>query len=150
MIVTTVAVVVEVFAAGMVLWRVSSPRTFERWITRSPRAGLLGWWRYRRVWRRRMTACGLHIVHGDAVLIPRLRAVRIGSTSDRVTVGMLHGQSPQQYENQASDIAEAFGVPACRASLIGPSTVEIVVHQTDSDAGPLVPVRVESRWKDAA
>lgn len=145
MTVTTVAVVVGVFAAGMVLWRVSSPQTFERWITRSPRARFLTWWRYRRVWRRRMTACGLRVRHGDNVLIPRLRAVEIGSSADRLTVQMLHGQCPQQYENRVSDIADAFGVPACRAALVGPSTVEIVVYQTDSDTDSMVPLRAESR-----
>ncbi|MQY19333.1 hypothetical protein [Nocardia macrotermitis] len=151
MTVSTVAVVVAgVCVAGMVLWRLWSPQTFERWILWAPRAWFLGWWRYRRVWTKRMSACGLSVTYGDSVLIPRLRSVRVGRTTDRLLVRMCAGQSPWDYEGRAWRIADTFGVHECRAQIVGPSTVGIVLRQSDSGEESMALPRLGARGKDAA
>src|SRR5690606_13041549 len=79
-------VVAGVSTAGMVLWRVSSPQTFERWFTGRVRSRFLTWFRYRRRWTKVMNACGLTLLDGDRVLVPRLVSVHIGQTLDTVRV----------------------------------------------------------------
>ncbi|WP_040817353.1 hypothetical protein [Nocardia jiangxiensis] len=150
MITTTVAAVVGCAAAGMVLWRLRSPQTFERWITRSPRARFLIWWRYQRVWTRRMIACGLFVRRGDSVLIPRLGAVQIGRGVDRLQVRMCEQQTPWDFENRVAQIAHTFGAQECRARIIGPSTVGMVLRQSDSHDESLTLPRLETGWRDAA
>ncbi|MFQ6331690.1 hypothetical protein ACLMAL_36980 [Nocardia sp. CWNU-33] len=130
---TSVVVVVGVFIAGMVLWRGRSPQTFERWIASPVCARYLAWYRYRRRWTRLMTAARLTRTTDDgATRVPRLLSVRIGEATDRVRVRMLDGHCPADYENRTTQLAGTFGVRGCDATLIGPGTVEIVLHQQDS------------------
>ncbi|MGW4774962.1 hypothetical protein ACWEO2_43925 [Nocardia sp. NPDC004278] len=126
----TAAFAGEAMFAGMVLWRVRSPRTFRRWISAPLRARYLTWYRYRLRWSRRMTAARLALTTADGVTrVPRLLSVRIGDTADRVRVRMLDGHCPADYENRTTHLATAFGVPGCDAAIVGPGTVEIVLYQ---------------------
>ncbi|WP_406235314.1 hypothetical protein [Nocardia sp. NBC_01009] len=129
---TSVVVVAGVFIAGMVLWRHRSPQTFERWITSPVRARYLAWYRYRRRWTRLMTAARLTLTTDGTTRVPRLLSVRIGHTTDRVRVRMLDGHCPADYENRTTHLAGTFGVQGCDAALVGPGTVEIVLHQPNS------------------
>ncbi|WP_067833351.1 hypothetical protein [Nocardia lijiangensis] len=148
------AVVVGVFAAGMVLWRRRSPETFERWITTRAKHRFLTWLRYRRRWARLMTACHLTVTTDDRTATPRLLAVQIGDSVDRVRVRMLPGHCPADWENRVEHLAHAFGVLECRARIVGPSTVELAFRHQDSLAKPvtLPSAQVEWLWdqKDAA
>lgn len=143
-------VVVGVFAAGMVLWRVRSPQTFERWITGRARSRFLTWWRYRRNWVRRMTACGLSMTRGDSVLIPRLQSVQIGASVDRLRVRMLEGQCPDDYENRVSHLAHTFGARECRAVIVGPGLFELVMRHRDSLAEVITLPGIAGKRKDVA
>ncbi|MGY4102715.1 hypothetical protein ACW2Q0_24620 [Nocardia sp. R16R-3T] len=126
--------------AGMLLWRFRSPRTFRRWIGAPLRARYLGWFRYRLRWTRRMTAARLALTTADGVTrVPRLLSVRIGDTTDRVRVRMLHGHCPADYENRTIRLAEVFGVPGCDAAIVGPGTVEIVLYQQLSPTAVALP-----------
>ncbi|WP_431956417.1 hypothetical protein [Nocardia lijiangensis] len=147
------AVVVGVSAAGMVLWRRRSPETFERWITSRARTRFLTWLRYRRRWTRLLTACHLTVTTDDRTATPRLLAVQIGDSVDRVRVRMLPGHCPADWENRVEHLAHAFGAQDCRATITGPATVELVFRHGDSLADPIELPHIEGglSWnKDAA
>ncbi|WP_280255195.1 hypothetical protein [Nocardia wallacei] len=126
------AVAVGVFAAGIMLWRRRRPEMFERWVTSRARARFLAWWRYRRLWTKRLHACHLTVRDDEAVWVPRLVGVEIGESLDRLRVRMLPGQCPDDYNNRVERIAHTFGAHACRATVAGPSVMELVLRQSDS------------------
>ncbi|MEV4156603.1 hypothetical protein AB0J48_26630 [Nocardia salmonicida] len=124
--------------AGMVLWRVSSPQTFERWFTGRVRSRFLAWFRYRRRWATMLTACGLATREGDRVFVPRLVSVKIGDTLDTVRARMLPGHSPDAWTHRADHFAHGFGAQQAKVRLAGPGRVEIVFRRSDSLAAPVV------------
>ncbi|WP_405149913.1 hypothetical protein OG308_09150 [Nocardia salmonicida] len=131
--------VAAVAVAGMVLWRVSSPQTFERWLTGRIRSRWLTWFRYSRRWATVMAACQLTKTDSnDRVLIPRLVDAQIGESLDRVKAKMLPGHSPSDWENRVEHLAHAFGTRHAQAAIVGPSLVEITFRRSDSLAEPIV------------
>ncbi|MFD4462478.1 hypothetical protein [Nocardia sp. NPDC058480] len=130
--------VAVVAVAGMVLWRVSSPQTFECWFTGRARTRFLTWFRYRRRWTTMTTACGLSTRDGDRVFIPRLVSVQIGESLDTVRARMLPGHCPDTWTNRADHFAHGFGAQQAKVSLVGPGLVEITFRRTDSLADPVV------------
>ncbi|WP_405151051.1 hypothetical protein OG308_15725 [Nocardia salmonicida] len=130
--------VAGVAVAGMVLWRVLSPQTFERWLTGRIRSRWLTWFRYRRRWAAVMDACLLTKKDGDRVSVPRLIGVRIGESLDTVRVKMLPGHAPSDWENRAEHLAHAFGTRHAQASVVGPSLVEITFRRSDSLVDPVI------------
>ncbi|WP_280256158.1 hypothetical protein [Nocardia wallacei] len=130
-------VVVGVFATGIMLWRWRRPEMFERWITSRARTRFLIWWRYRRHWASHLNACHLTVRDDETVRVPRLVAAEIGATVDRLTVRMLPGQCPDDYTNRVSPLAHTFGAQECRASVVGPGVLELVLRQSDSLAEPI-------------
>ncbi|WP_278260603.1 hypothetical protein [Nocardia sp. AG03] len=130
--------VAGVSTAGMVLWRVSSPQTFERWFTGRVRSRWLSWFRYRRRWAKVMNACGLTLLDGERVLVPRLVSVHIGQTLDTLRVRMLIGHSPDLWEKQVVRLAHAFDCTHATARLIGAGLFAITFHRTDFADEPVV------------
>ncbi|WP_405149365.1 hypothetical protein OG308_05645 [Nocardia salmonicida] len=131
--------VAGVAVAGMVLWRVSSPQTFERWLTGRIRSRWLTWVRYRRRWATVMAACQLTKTdHNDRVITPALVGVRIGESLDVVRAKMLPGHSPSDWENRVEHLAHAFGTRHAQAAIVGASLVEITFRRADSLAEPIV------------
>ncbi|WKG08241.1 hypothetical protein QX204_24695 [Nocardia sp. PE-7] len=131
--------VAGVAVAGMVLWRVSSPQTFERWLTGRIRSRWLSWFRYSRCWVTVMAACQLTKTDSnDRVLSPRLVDVRIGESLDVVKAKMLHGQAPSDWENRVEHLAHAFGTRHAQVAIVGPSLVAITFRRSDSLAEPIV------------
>jgi S-DNA-T family DNA segregation ATPase FtsK/SpoIIIE len=131
--------VAGVAVAGMVLWRVSSPQTFERWLTGRIRSRWLTWARYSRRWATVMAACQLTKTDiNDRTITPRLVDVQIGESLDVVKAKMLPGHSPGDWENRVEHLAHAFGTRHAQASIVGPSLVEITFRRSDSLAEPIV------------
>lgn len=124
--------------AGMVLWRLRSPQTFERWLSGRIRSRWLAWYRYRRRWVSVMGACSLTKSTGDTVQIPRLVSVHIGESLDTVRAKMLPGHSPADWENRAEQLGHAFGTRHAHAAIVGPALVEIAFRRSDSLAEPVV------------
>jgi len=122
---------------GMVLWRVRSPRTFQRWVTGRARARFLAWFRYRRRWVRLMTACHLVVLDGDRVRVPRLLEVWIGDYGDVVAVRMVAGHCPDDYTQRVEQLAHAFGAQECRVTVTGPGVLELDFRYHDSLADPV-------------
>ncbi|WP_181698789.1 hypothetical protein [Nocardia sp. GTS18] len=130
--------VAGVAAAGMVLWRASSPQTFERWLTGRIRSRWMTWFRYRRRWATVMAACQLTKTdNNDRVIVPALAGVRIGESLDVVKAKMLPGHSPSDWENRVEHLAHAFGTRHAQAAIVGASLVEITFRRSDSLAAPI-------------
>ncbi|WP_280408939.1 hypothetical protein [Nocardia brasiliensis] len=129
-------VIAVMWLAGMVAWRLRSPRTFERAITSRARNRFLIWWRYRSRWTRLLGACKLTAITDSSTIVPRLLGVQIGASSDRVRVRMLHGQCPADWESRADNLAHAFAALDCRVRIAGPGLVELRFRRTDSLADP--------------
>ncbi|MFI9535445.1 hypothetical protein ACIG56_19625 [Nocardia fusca] len=131
------------FTSVLLLWRKARPEMFDRWITDRARTRFLTWWRYRRNWARLMKACRLIITTETRTVTPKLLAVGIGHGTDRVQLRMLEGQSPADFEMRADTIAHAFKAEQCRASIIGPATVELRFRFGDALADAVVLPRVD-------
>ncbi|MFI5540295.1 hypothetical protein ACIA5H_28275 [Nocardia sp. NPDC051900] len=132
-----------VSVAGLLWWQRARPEAFDRWVTRRARVRFLTWHRYRRRWVKLMRACHLSIDRGDRTFIPRLLGVEIGPATDRVRVRMLDGHCPADFENRVTQLAHAFGVLDCRATIIGPGTVELAFRRSDSLAETVILPRVD-------
>ncbi|MEU4807910.1 hypothetical protein AB0H20_01785 [Nocardia fluminea] len=130
--------VAGVAVAGMVLWRVLSPQTFERWFTGRARSRFLTWFRYRRHWITMTNACGLSTRDGERTFIPRLVSVQIGESLDTVRARMLPGHCPDTWIHRADHFAHGFGAQKAKVSLVGPGLVEIVFRRSDSLAAPVL------------
>lgn len=131
------------FTAMLLLWRKTRPEMFDRWITDRARTRFLTWWRYRRNWARLMKACRLVVTTETRTVTPKLLAVGIGHGTDRVQLRMLEGQSPADFEMRAETIAHAFKAEQCRASIVGPATVELRFRFGDALADAVVLPRVD-------
>ncbi|MEV0105518.1 hypothetical protein AB0H42_04125 [Nocardia sp. NPDC050799] len=131
------------FTAVLLLWRKARPEMFDRWITDRARTRFLTWWRYRRNWARLMKACRLVVTTEARTVTPKLLAVGIGHGTDRVQLRMLEGQSPADFEMRADTIAHAFKAEQCRASIVGPATVELRFRFGDALADAVVLPRVD-------
>ncbi|WP_051026881.1 hypothetical protein [Nocardia higoensis] len=145
--------VVGLAVAGLALWRLRSPQTFDRWVTARARARWLALFRYRRRWARLLTACQLVVVDGDQVRVPRLLDVRIGEADDIVRLRMVAGHGPDDYTRRAEQLAHAFGAEECRVCVTGPGLLELNFRYHDALAEPVdLPQIVDgTNWmKDAA
>jgi len=129
--------VVGAGVVGLMVWRVRSPQTFERWVTARARARFLAWSRYRRRWVRLLTACGLVVADGDRVKTPRLLDVWIGDCDDLVHLRMVAGHCPDDYSQRCEQLAHAFGARECRVRVLGPGVVELNFHYHDALADPV-------------
>ncbi|APE33471.1 hypothetical protein BOX37_05230 [Nocardia mangyaensis] len=130
--------VAGVSVAGMVLWRVSSPQTFERVITGRARTRFLTWFRYRRRWTTILTACDLATRDNDRVYVPRLVSVDIGETLDMIHARMLPGHCPESWFNRRDHLAHGFGAQQAQVKIAGPGLVQIMFRRCDSLADPVV------------
>ncbi|MGX1778085.1 hypothetical protein ACWIGW_38680 [Nocardia brasiliensis] len=128
--------VVGAWLAGMVAWRLRSPRTFERAITSRARTRFLAWWRYRVRWTGRLSACKLTVAHGTGLLVPRRVSISIGSSTDVVRARMLDGQCPADWEHRSDNLAHTFGALDCQVRIAGPGLVELRFRRADSLADP--------------
>lgn len=124
-------------SAALTLWKMKWPNSFHRLVSLRARVRFLRWYRYKRCWTRRLTACKLTDGDADALYVPHVRSVEIGEYIDRVRVRMLEGQSPEDYHLRAVRLAHAFGALECRPVDAGPSVVELVFRHGDSLADPV-------------
>ncbi|MBA3906977.1 MAG: cell division protein FtsK, partial [Pseudonocardiales bacterium] len=150
-----VSLVGSVVAIGVVLafWRWANRETFE------PRAGrlLCGWWRRWMVYGRRMPgwlrACRLTVAdQGQPVTVqvspfrrsavqpkvrprrdqvPQVIGVRSGASWDEVTVRLVPGQTPEDFDQAARALAVANRVNRCQVRELAPNVVSIDFQRVD-------------------
>lgn len=121
------AATVVVIVAGVMLWRRLHVASYRRLLVSRWR----GVWVYRRCWQPAMHTCGLSVSTNGREYLPRLRRVVAGEHSDLVTVDMLSGQAPAQFEASTSQLAHTFSALRCRVVVDRPG--RIVLEFTHGD-----------------
>jgi S-DNA-T family DNA segregation ATPase FtsK/SpoIIIE len=92
---------------------------------------------YRRPWAHLCALHGLTATLNDTVLVPALHQVRIGPSTDTVTVGMLYGQTVDDWAARSDALAHAFGALWVRTRALGPRWVALDVHHRDTLGDPI-------------
>ena len=114
-------------AVGVVVWRRWHAASYRRLVVSRWR----GVWVYRRCWQPAMHTCGLSVDANGREYLPRLRKVLAGEHADLVTVDMLSGQAPAQFEASTSQLAHTFSALRCRVVVDRPG--RIVLEFTHGD-----------------
>ena len=113
-------------------WRLRFPGSFHRLVSGRIWKRWRRWSTYRRPWRHLCAMHGLTIVLNDHVAVPKLHRVRVGYASDTVTVGLLYGQSVEDWQRVSDALSHAFGAMSVRVRQLKPGWVVIDVHHTDA------------------
>ncbi|MFG1715476.1 cell division protein FtsK [Micromonospora sp. NPDC049203] len=96
-------------SAVSAVWRWRDESSWWAWLA----GPLLGSFRrvfvYRRVWREAMTLCGLAETFDRRHVLPELLRVRSDQALDVLTVRMVRGQTPEQFQRVSANLAYAFG-----------------------------------------
>jgi DNA segregation ATPase FtsK/SpoIIIE, S-DNA-T family len=121
------AVTAALSVAGVMLWRRLHPVSYRRLVVSRWR----GIWVYRRCWQPAMHTCGLSVDANGREYLPRLRKVVASEHADLVTVDMLSGQAPAQFEASTSQLAHTFAALRCRVVVDRPG--RIVLEFTHGD-----------------
>lgn len=110
-----------VFALGCALacwWRFRRD-SFRRFVTSRWRAVVV----YGRFWQPAMVSCGLARRLGDEEYLPRIRKVVSEPCVDRVSVDLLVGQAPENFEARTSQLAHTFEALRCRLVVERPGRI---------------------------
>jgi DNA segregation ATPase FtsK/SpoIIIE, S-DNA-T family len=116
--------------------RLASPRWFTRLIS-APVRDRWRWWCYRRRWQAVMTISRLAPRYQGRVLLPVLGQVAASRFTDRVTVGMVSGQTPDDFADRAEGLAHGFRVRQCRVRTGRPGTIVLELVRRDALAEPM-------------
>ena len=95
------------------------------------------WWIYRHRWTAICTLHGLTAKLDERTLVPALRSVTIGTTSDVVVVRILTGQSVADWQNRSAALAEAFRARRVTIRSLKPGAISITAHHGDALATPI-------------
>ena len=90
------------------------------------------WWHYRRRWHGVLLVAGLAPRVDGRVLVPVLGKVRAGRCADRVAVGLVSGQAPEEFADKTPNLAHGFGV--CRAASAPARPARCVLELVRRDA----------------
>ncbi|MDG4788992.1 FtsK/SpoIIIE domain-containing protein [Micromonospora sp. WMMD1102] len=100
---------VVLLSAASAVWRWRHESSWWAWLA----GPLLGSFRrvfvYRRVWREAMTLCGLSAKYDHRIVLPELLAVRSDPALDVLTIRMVRGQTPEEFQAVTANLAYAFG-----------------------------------------
>ena len=124
-------------AALLVGWFIAHRSTFLRWVA-EPAYGQ--WWllvRYRRLWHQAMIGAHLATVHRDREFLPVIRYARSTRWADVLTVGLLHGQTPEGFAASAQALRHVFGAYRCTVRELRPGTVRLTFYRRDPLADPI-------------
>jgi S-DNA-T family DNA segregation ATPase FtsK/SpoIIIE len=99
-------------------WAHAHPASFEVSAGRVLRGSWRSAWTYGLRWRASMMFAGLGGRFDGAEWVPRVVRVRASRYVDRVTVRMVVGQQPADWERRSDALAHAFGARSCLVTLI--------------------------------
>jgi S-DNA-T family DNA segregation ATPase FtsK/SpoIIIE len=104
-------VVVPLVLAGFVsaVWRWRDESSWWTWCAGPILGRLRQVFVYRRVWREAMTLCGLARTFDHHTILPRLLSVRSDQALDVLTVRMVRGQTPTDFQQATANLAHSFG-----------------------------------------
>jgi S-DNA-T family DNA segregation ATPase FtsK/SpoIIIE len=123
-------------AVGLIALRVWRPDWFTRLVTQ-PARNRWRWWFYRRRWHPVLTITGLAPAYQGRLMLPVLSAVTAGPCADRVTVGLVSGQSPKHFADRADQLAHGLGAHVCRVRTHVPGAVVLELVRRDALAEPI-------------
>ena len=129
--------VAVVCAISYGLWCYLDRESFHRVLWSPIRKSWLSWWRYKHSWEDVGTLHGLTARLGDRILVPTLRSVTIGATSDVLTVGIVTGQCVADWQKRSDALAEAWRAQRVTIRSTMPGELRITVHHSDALALPL-------------
>ncbi|MDQ2874618.1 MAG: FtsK/SpoIIIE domain-containing protein [Actinomycetota bacterium] len=112
------------------------PVLFARWVS-GPARSRRRWLSYRRRWQSVLTIAGLAPTYRGQVLVPVLAGVTVAGCTDRVTVRLVSGQSPDDFADKAGALAHGFRAILCRVRTAGPGTVVLELVRMDALADPI-------------
>jgi DNA segregation ATPase FtsK/SpoIIIE, S-DNA-T family len=119
--------------AGSLLWtwRVVGPESFERILGRRYRSHWRRVFRYELGWRMRMRLVGLADQLDGRVAVPRLVKVVSGPDSDHLILRLVAGQTPEDVDAAAGQLAHAYRARHCRVRTLGPGVVQTDLQFAD-------------------
>ncbi|AOS61148.1 FtsK/SpoIIIE domain-containing protein [Actinoalloteichus hymeniacidonis] len=94
---------------------------------------------YTPVWLRTMRFCHLERTVNGKVHVPTFIRVRADGWRDRVTVKLLHGQTPGEFETRAEALAHSFDARTCRVRVVGPRRIVLDLIHGDPLTQPVPP-----------
>ena len=130
-------VLAAVSGLALVAWSQLWPASFQQWVTQRIRIRWRTWWVYRHRWTAICTLHGLTAKLDERTLVPALRSVTIGATSDVVVVRILTGQSVADWQNRSAALAEALRARRVTIRSIRPGAISITAHHGDALATPI-------------
>ncbi len=113
--------------ASLVLWARRWPDSYRRRVVSRWRGALI----YRRCWQPAMVTCGLAVQAEDREYLPKIRRVVSDEFTDRLLVDLLSGQCPDDFDNQASQLAHTFGALRMRTRVERPGRIWLDFTQAD-------------------
>ena len=122
---------------ALVAWSQLWPASFQQWVTARIRSRWRTWSIYRHRWTAICSLHGLTAKLDDQTLVPALRSVTIGSTTDVVEVGILTGQSVADWQNRSAALAETFRARRVTVRSLRPGVITITVHHGDALITPI-------------
>ncbi|ASO18933.1 S-DNA-T family DNA segregation ATPase FtsK/SpoIIIE [Actinoalloteichus hoggarensis] len=94
---------------------------------------------YAPVWHRTMLFCHLDRKVDRKTHVPVFVRVRADGWRDRVTVALLHGQAPGEFEARAEALAHSFGARSCRVRVLSPRRIVLDLLHGDPLTRPVLP-----------
>ncbi|MBB5166699.1 FtsK/SpoIIIE domain-containing protein [Mycobacterium sp. AZCC_0083] len=121
---------------ALAAWSQLSPRSFQLWVTQRIRTRWRTWSIYRNPWAAICILHGLSAKLDDQTLVPALRSVTIGITTDVIEVAILRGQSVTDWQNKSAALAEALRALRVTVRSVKPGTIRLTAHHGDPLATP--------------
>jgi DNA segregation ATPase FtsK/SpoIIIE, S-DNA-T family len=128
---------VMVASGGYVGWAQLDPQSFRAWVIEPVRHRWLTWWRYTRTWESVCTLHGLTARLGERTLVPTLRSVRIGKTTDVLELRVVTGQSLADWQRQSEALAAAWRADRITIRSTAPGDLRITLMRGDVLAQPI-------------
>ncbi|CPV46410.1 FtsK/SpoIIIE domain-containing protein [Mycobacteroides abscessus] len=125
------------FGAGYAGWAWLEPRSFRSWVTEPVRRRWLTWSRYTRTWESTCTLHGLTARLGERTLVPTLRTVTIGRSTDVLAVRIVTGQSVTDWHQQSGALAAAWRADRITITATAPGELRITLMRSDVLADPI-------------
>jgi DNA segregation ATPase FtsK/SpoIIIE, S-DNA-T family len=126
------------FAAAYAGWAWLDLRSFRAWVVEPVRRRWLTWSRYTRTWESVCTLHGLTARLGERTLVPTLRSVHIGKTTDVLALRVVTGHSLTDWHKQSEALAAAWRADRITIRATGPGELRITLMREDVLADPIV------------
>jgi S-DNA-T family DNA segregation ATPase FtsK/SpoIIIE len=115
---------------ALILWWRWWPTSFSQHVVDRARRRWRTWF-YRRRWPAVMTIANLAVVYQRRLLLPVLGRVEVTECVDRVSVGLVSGQSSADFAARADNLAQAFRALLCRVRSHKPGMIVLEFVRKD-------------------